>query len=83
MLTRPVGRPVDPNSEASLRPWAELGISRATYYWRKRYNDLPVLTKAEEDQIRDLACELDGYGWVPLVALEYGVDEETIMGILR
>ena len=32
-------RGVDPNSERTLKPWAELGISRATYYNRKRNAD--------------------------------------------
>jgi hypothetical protein len=34
------GRPPDPNSERSLKPWAKLNMSRAAYYWRKRYGDL-------------------------------------------
>jgi hypothetical protein len=35
------GRPVNPKSEASREPWKKLGISRATFYWKKRYGDLP------------------------------------------
>ena len=35
------GRPVDPKSERSLKPWEKLGMSRASFYWKKRYNDLP------------------------------------------
>ena len=35
------GRPVDPASERSRRPWEALGMSRATYSIKKRYGDLP------------------------------------------
>jgi endonuclease I len=42
MSARKQGRPVDPKSEAQREPWRKLGISRATFYWRKRYGDLPV-----------------------------------------
>src|SRR5580765_1698485 len=37
-----MGRPVDPDSEASQKPWEKLGISRASFYWKKRYGDLPT-----------------------------------------
>ena len=37
----PQGRPVDPKSERSRKPWEKYGISRAAFYWRKRYGDLP------------------------------------------
>src|SRR4029077_13147940 len=36
-----LGRPVDPDSEASQKPWEKLGMSRASFYWKKRYGDLP------------------------------------------
>lgn len=36
------GRPIDPTSERARKPWEELGISRATYHWKKRYGDLPM-----------------------------------------
>lgn len=36
-----LGRPVDPDSEASRKPWEKLGMSRASFYWKKRYGDLP------------------------------------------
>ena len=29
-------RPPEANSEATLKPWEDLGISRATYYTRKK-----------------------------------------------
>ena len=41
MSQKSQGRPVDPTSERSLKPWLKLGMSRATFYWRKRYDDLP------------------------------------------
>ena len=42
-MKRARGRPVDPDSERSRQPWAALGMSRATYAIRKRYDDLPKL----------------------------------------
>ena len=39
-----MGRRPDPRSERSIQPWLKLKISRATYYWKKKYNDLPQLT---------------------------------------
>lgn len=44
MMKKPIGRPVNPKSEASREPWKKLGMSRATFYWKKRYNDLPART---------------------------------------
>ena len=41
MSHRSQGRPVDPKSERSRKPWEKLGMSRASFYWRKRYGDLP------------------------------------------
>lgn len=41
MTQRSQGRPIDPKSERSLKPWDKLGMSRASFYWRKRYGDLP------------------------------------------
>lgn len=41
MSQKSQGRPVDPQSERSRKPWLRLGMSRATFYWHKRYNDLP------------------------------------------
>ncbi len=38
------GRPIDPTSERARKPWEGLGMSRATYNWKKRYGDLPVPT---------------------------------------
>lgn len=42
MIKRGPGRPIVPTSESFTKPWLKLGVSRATYYWRKRYNDLPT-----------------------------------------
>ena len=36
-----IGRPIDPNSASQREPWRAYGISRATYYWYKRYDALP------------------------------------------
>jgi len=36
-----IGRPIDPNSASQRTPWKAYGKSRAWYYWRKRYGDLP------------------------------------------
>ena len=33
---------MDPKSERSRKPWVRLGMSRASFYWRKRYSDLPA-----------------------------------------
>jgi hypothetical protein len=41
MSQKSMGRPVDPKSERSLKPWLKLEMSRASFYWRKRYGDLP------------------------------------------
>ena len=41
MSQKSQGRPVDPGSERSRKPWDRLGMSRASFYWRKRYGDLP------------------------------------------
>lgn len=35
-----LGRPKNPASEASQRPWEKLKMSRTSYYVRKRYGDL-------------------------------------------
>jgi len=35
------GRPINPKSERQCEPWEALGISRASYYWMKRYGALP------------------------------------------
>ena len=83
-MTRKIGRPVDPDSERSRRSWVALGMSRATYYWKKRYSDLPKpLTADDVRTIKQLGLELNGYKWIPLVAGEYGVDQATIMDILN
>jgi hypothetical protein len=37
----PQGRPIDPKSERSRKPWEKFKMSRASFYWRKRYGDLP------------------------------------------
>ena len=37
----PQGRPVDTRSERSRKPWEKLNMSRASFYWRKRYGDVP------------------------------------------
>lgn len=37
------GRPIVPTSARQKTPWKAYGISRATYYWRKGYDDLPEL----------------------------------------
>lgn len=37
---RKPGRPKDPKSEASTRPWEKLKIGRTSYYVRKRYGGL-------------------------------------------
>lgn len=42
MLKTKRGRPIEPKSARQKRPWMRLGISRATFYWRKRYGDLPM-----------------------------------------
>ena len=44
MSQKSQGRPVDPKSERSRKPWVRLGMSRASFYWRKRYGDLPKRT---------------------------------------
>lgn len=36
-----IGRPIDPTSASQRTPWMAYGKSRAWYYWRKRYGDLP------------------------------------------
>ena len=41
MARRSQGRPVDPTSERSRKPWKKLNMSRASFYWRKRYGDVP------------------------------------------
>lgn len=41
-----IGRPIIPDSERQREPWKELGVSRATFYWKKRYGDLPKDTRA-------------------------------------
>lgn len=35
------GRPIVPTSARQKTPWKAYGISRATFYTRKRYGDLP------------------------------------------
>jgi hypothetical protein len=53
LIERKQGRPVDPKSEAQREPWKRLGVSRATYYWRKRYGDVPVRpVKAKKKRVR-------------------------------
>jgi len=36
-----LGRPIIPDSERQCEPWKAFGMSRATFYWKKRYGDLP------------------------------------------
>ena len=48
------GRPVDPRSERSRKPWEKLKISRASFYWRKRYGDLPTKAAAARKARRAL-----------------------------
>jgi hypothetical protein len=36
------GRPIDPTSERAREPWEAHGLSRASWYWKKRYGDLPI-----------------------------------------
>ena len=38
---RAPGRPINSNSARQKTPWKAWGMSRAWYYWRKRYGDLP------------------------------------------
>lgn len=56
MAQKSQGRPVDPLSERSRKPWEKLGMSRASFYWRKRYGDLPksVLQEARRLAIASL-----------------------------
>ncbi len=93
------GRPVNPASERSRKPWEMLSMSRANYYWLKRFGKLPApplkyrpdwtpavnrkLTAEQVRTIKRLACELPGYKWVPFIALEYGVSESTIYDIIN
>ena len=57
----PQGRPVDPKSERSRKPWEKYGISRAAFYWRKRYGDLPqkpARKKAKRRSLEELIAAL-------------------------
>ena len=57
----PQGRPVDPKSERSRKPWEKYGISRAAFYWRKRYGDLPqkpARKKAKKRSLEELIAAL-------------------------
>jgi hypothetical protein len=38
------GRPINLNSANQQKPWVALNMSRATFYWKKRYGDLPVIS---------------------------------------
>ena len=40
-MNKPLGRPIVPTSERQKKPWKAHGKSRAWFYWRKRYGDLP------------------------------------------
>lgn len=56
MAQKSQGRTVDPASERSRKPWEQLGMSRAAFYWRKRYGDLPkwMLREARRRTIASL-----------------------------
>ena len=61
MSQKSQGRPVDPKSERSRKPWVRLGMSRASFYWRKRYGDLPQKPrkkKAPERSWEELVASL-------------------------
>jgi hypothetical protein len=40
-MSKKPGRPIVPTSASQLTPWKAYGKSRAWYYWRKQYGDLP------------------------------------------
>ena len=40
-MSKQMGRPTVPTSERQRTPWRAWGKSRAWFYWRKRYGDLP------------------------------------------
>ena len=42
MSAKKLGRPIVPTSESFNKPWDALGVSRATYYWYKRFGELPA-----------------------------------------
>jgi hypothetical protein len=77
------GRPVDPNSEASLKPWKALGVSKATFYWKKRagwwvelaaeYGADATYSVARQPELKRLLMR-SPHKWWALFAAEYGVD---------
>jgi hypothetical protein len=57
-MSKSTGRPVNPRSERSLKPWRALKMSRASYYWRKRYGGLPMKYRAAKDFRRSAVHKL-------------------------
>ncbi len=63
-------------------------MSRATYYWKKLYGDLPMpnpnskLTKADAKELKTKLFEWP-YKWHVILAAEYGVDQATLADILH
>jgi hypothetical protein len=60
-----LGRPIIPDSERQRAPWEMLGVSRATFYWKKRYGDLPKKflqpkLRSEREQ-QEIAKIIEGY----------------------
>ena len=92
------GRPVDPGSERSRKPWEKLGMSRASFYWRKRYGDLPKLpmkfrANFKKSAVHKLTAEdaryikrflLDRpYREHRWLLLDFNIDEATLADILN
>ena len=82
------GRPINPRSARQKKPWKVLCMSRATYYWKKKYGDLPMpnvnskLTIADATQLKRRILEWP-YRWYTILAVEYDVSLATISDILH